>query len=347
VRRSACAFAEERHPVERDHRLADPLHVPLGARDGGDRTEGEEADRPPASVDHGIRREATRRRDLVHEATDGDVLIDHDGIPHHEIADVQPRERLVGRDVPRLGGRRLEQEPPDEREPRPAERPLDDEHENAEPDEQVAETPADVGRHSRCPPEIASRPPERCTQHAAPVQRQRRGEVEREHGQVDVAEPGGGAVERAREARERKHHERNPKSERDERARDRDSKLGARARERPFELRDTAEQPQRDAVDLDPLASRLPRMAQLVKKQRGKEEERGDDGEGEGEVRTLGEDRVLGWEHARRERPDDQREDDQPAPIDPDLNAAEAAECEVSVHGTRSSLVRRRRSMRS
>src|SRR5918995_5455740 len=49
---------------------------------------------------------------------------------------------------------------------------------------------------------------------------------------------------------------------------------------------------------------------------------------------SVGEPRILLGEDAGGERPDDQREDDQPAPVDPNAHPRDPAEFEVAVHAT-------------
>ena len=61
---------------------------------------------------------------------------------------------------------------------------------------------------------------------------------------------------------------------RDERACDRDPELGPGAREAALELGEAAEQPQVDPFDLDALAPRLERVAELVEQQRYEEQQR-------------------------------------------------------------------------
>jgi hypothetical protein len=124
-----------------------------------------------------------------------------------------------------------------------------------------------------------------------PSSGKRGNQVEDEQGEVDVAEPGGNAVDGARQPCERKQGEATAENDRDEWACNRYSKFRARARERTFELGHAAEEPERDPVDLQPVASGLPRMSELVKKHRGKEHESG--GDGHGEMNTVGELRVL------------------------------------------------------
>ena len=124
--------------------------------------------------------------------------------------------------------------------------------------------------------------------------------------------------------------EREPEQQRDGRPGDRDPELRARRAEHPAELGDAAEQPERDPLDLHPLPPRLERMAELVQEQRGEEDRRGR--ECHDDVRAVRETRVLVGEDAGRERPDDQREDDQPRPVDPDLDPGDAAEADAGVH---------------
>jgi hypothetical protein len=68
----------------------------------------------------------------------------------------------------------------------------------------------------------------------------------------------------------------------------------------------------------------------FVEQDRDEEQERRDDRHRE--MRAAGEPRVLGREDSVGECPDDQRKDDEPAPADPHLNAADAAERDVAVH---------------
>src|ERR687888_2732853 len=84
--------------------------------------------------------------------------------------------------------------------------------------------------------------------------------------------------------------------ERDQRPGNRDAKLGAGTGEHALELRDAAEEPERDPFDRDPLSACPQRMPELVQQQRA-EEERGRD-ERHREMRTGAEARVR-----RREDP--------------------------------------------
>ena len=233
-------------------------------------------------------------------------------------------KRGLGRDVSSLCRCGLQQEPADERKPRSAERTLEDEHRESQPDEQVAEDPPDVGADPGCPGEIAFALPQRRPQHAAAVERQRRDQVEDQQGEIDVAEPGSDAVDGARQSGDRDQHEDDTENERHERPCDRDPELRARAGESTLELRHTPEQPERDPVDLQPLSPRLPGMAELVQEDRNDEQESRDDRHRE--VRVAGKSRIRGWKDSVCERPDDQREDDEPTPVDPHLDAADAAE---------------------
>src|SRR4051812_45004777 len=103
-----------------------------------------------------------RPGDVVHESPDREIGVDRHRVAHHQVAYSQTIERCFRRDIARLRAGGLEQEPADEREPRSAERSLEDEHRDPEADEQVAETPADAGGYLRRPSKIASAPPERC-----------------------------------------------------------------------------------------------------------------------------------------------------------------------------------------
>lgn len=89
--------------------------------------------------------------------------------------------------------------------------------------------------------------------------------VEGEQEEVDVAEPGrdpvDGGGKRAAPGDEDEEH---AEGERDEWPGDGDPELGAGAREQPIELGDAAEQPQRDALDLQPAVEEDERRAPSV-----------------------------------------------------------------------------------
>jgi hypothetical protein len=91
-----------------------------------------------------------------------------------------------------------------------------------------------------------------------------------------------------------------------------------------------AEEPECDAVDLHSLVAGLQGVSQLVEKERDEKEDRRRDRHPD--VGTFGEAGVLRREDAVRERPGDQREDDQPAPVDPDPDACNPAELDVRLH---------------
>jgi hypothetical protein len=67
-----------------------------------------------------------------------------------------------------------------------------------------------------------------------------------------------------------------------------------------------------------------------VKQDRGEEEQSGD--YSHPEVGPVREPVVLRREHAARERPDDEHENDQPAPVDPDADAGDPAELDAAGH---------------
>src|SRR5207244_3355749 len=91
-----------------------------------------------------------------------------------------------------------------------------------------------------------------------------------------------------------------------------------------------SEQPERDPVDLQPFPPGLPGMPELVQKDRDEEQESRDDRHRQ--MRAAGEARILGPKDSVGERPDDQREDHEPTPADPHLDAADAAERDLAVH---------------
>lgn len=106
-------------------------------------------------LEHRIRRVTPRPRDLVHEFAKAEVSVDGHGLTDHQIAHLEAVEGLLGRDVAGFRCRRLEQEPADKREPRPAERSVHDEHKDPETDEEEADATADSGSHPRRPLQIA------------------------------------------------------------------------------------------------------------------------------------------------------------------------------------------------
>jgi hypothetical protein len=113
-------------------------------------------------------------------------------------------------------------------------------------------------------------------------------------------------------------HKEHAERERDEWARDRDTKLCDRASERTLELGDAAEEPERDPIDLDPFATSLESVSELVQEDREEEEERRDDRHRD--VSCLRQARIRRGKDPRRQRPDDQGEDDEPAPVDAKLD---------------------------
>ena len=209
---------------------------------------------------------------------------------------------------------------------------LEDEQEDPARDHQVAEPAADVCRDPGRPGEVLLRAPEGGAQHAPAVERQRRQQVEGEQEQVQVPEPRGDAVDGVGQVgRPGDERERQAEGERDERAGDRDPELGAGTLEHPAELRHAPEQPQRDPVDLHPLVLGLERVPELVREQGGEEEHGAD--HRHRQVRAVREPGVLRREDRGRPRPHDQREDDEPAPVDPDADPPDREQLEARAHG--------------
>jgi len=71
-------------------------------------------------------------------------------------------------------------------------------------------------------------------------------------------------------------------------------------------------------------------VSELVQQERSEEEERGCDGHRD--VLAVGEAGVLRREDGSRERPDDQREHDQPTPVGTDPDAGDPAQLEGRIH---------------
>jgi hypothetical protein len=253
------------------------------------------------------------------------------GFAHHQVGDAHAAERLTGRERPHLARRRPEEKPAEEGEPDAPERAQKDELGKPAGNEEVGEAAGDAAGGPGRGRQISRSRPERRTEHTPAVERQRRDHVEQEQKEVDEPEPRGDAVHRARKIEQPGgEHEQDPDRERDERAGDRDPELRPRAREHALEARDPAEEPEGDSVDLDALAPSLERVPQLVQQERGEEERRRDDGHGE--VRRVGEAGVLVREDGVGERPGDEHEDDEPAPVDPDPDPRDPADREALTH---------------
>ena len=243
----------------------------------------------------------------------------------------KPAQRLLHGEIPHLGTGGLEQEPAEEREPDAREGAEEDDLGEPERDEEVREDPCHRGRRGRRPDEIALCLPEERPEHAPSVERKRGQQIEDEQDEVDEPHVADDGVDRVGKARnDRDENEGDADRQRHERPCDRDSELRPGAREHPPELRHAAEEPERDPFDLHALAAGDERVPELVEEQRPEEEHGGHDRHREvGPVAPPG-GRVR--EDARGERPDDQREDDEPAPVDADLDPRDAAEPEARAH---------------
>src|SRR3954451_24137263 len=285
-----------------------------------------------AVVRDGVRRMPGRPGDVVHELAERDIGIRRHGIANDQVSDLQPPEGLAGEQRAVLRRRGLQEKPADEGDPERAVGALPDGEPDAAEDEEVAEAlpdeRSDVGR----PAEVAARAPEGGSEHAASVEWQRGQEVEEEEDEVDVAEPRGDAVCHLRQARfPGEEDEHRPEDERHEGARDRDPKLRPGTRKHSSELGDAAEEPERDALDLDSFALGLERVPELVHEQRGEEEKRRDDRHaGVSALVVAG---VRARKDPGRERPNDEREDDRPAPVHAEANAGDAAQRQAVAHG--------------
>jgi len=73
-------------------------------------------------------------------------------------------------------------------------------------------------------------------------------------------------------------------------------------------------------------------VAELVQQERGEEEKRRRDGQRK--VLAVREAGILGWEDRCRERPDDEREDNQPAPVEADPDSGDPTQLDRRVHKT-------------
>ena len=254
-------------------------------------------------------------------------------VTHHQVSHAEAGERLARQQVPVLGAGGLEEEPADEGQPGAAEGALEDEQAETHGDEDVAEGASNPGRDARGPCEVVPSGPEGRSQHSPTVERERREKIEDEECQVDVAEPGGGAVHRLRRRREPgEEHEEDAEHEGDDRSGDRNPELSARTRKHALEPGHTSEEPERDAVDLHSLPACDERVPVLVHEQRDEEEQCRRDRHAE--VRAIGQSRVHAREDRLGERPDDQREDDEPAPVDADPDPGDATQRDAVVHGT-------------
>ena len=106
-------------------------------------------------------------------------------------------------------------------------------------------------------------------------------------------------------------------------ARDRDPKLRPRARKHALELRHPTEEPESYPLDLHAVAAGLEGVPELVQEERGEEDETRDDRHRHGKRRRAA---GVALREDAGERPGDQREDDQPAPVDAELDAGDPAD---------------------
>src|ERR1051325_5186823 len=111
----------------------------------------------------------------------------------------------------------MQEVPANEGEPGAAEGALKEEHQEAEPDQQVAEALADLRGDASRPGEVSFGAPESGVQDPAAVQRAGGNQVEDAQDQVDVTQPGGDAVDVTRRMSHRDQDEDHAEADRHER----------------------------------------------------------------------------------------------------------------------------------
>ena len=201
---------------------------------------------------------------------------------------------------------------------------------HAHRDEQDADDEAGArGGDLRAAPILAYRPDDR-GEDAAAVERGARQQVEHAEHEIDETDVERNRRQKTAVAERRRESERGSDegdAEADARrgSGDRDEKLAARVLGFVLEAGDAAEQPQGDAFDALAAALRDERVRELVGEDRGEEH-----GGGEDRGRPVGA-AGVGFEvgeHARGEGVREQASDEEQAPVDTDLDAADAAEAD-------------------
>ncbi len=171
-------------------------------------------------------------------------------------------------------------------------------------------------------------PPEDRPEQSAAVQGRRGDEIEHGQHEVDQGKPcehPDHQLGHPGKAQEDRYGEKGGGDDHaDQRPHGGDSQLGTGIRCVAGEARDAAEQPQRDALDGDPVAAGDDRVREFVGQQGQEEDRTGCQAtDGVGNRRCTG---VQEREAAGRQPERDQAEDNQHAPVDPDVDAGNPSE---------------------
>ncbi len=262
---------------------------------------------------------------LVGELLQGGGARDHRHVRRHHLRHRMAGEPPLHRLLAHLRGRGAVEEPADERDPEPVGDPPPDDLPGAVQDEQQREPAADGGRHPGRPPHVARHRPDDRAEDPSPVEGEARNEVEERQRAVDEREVLEQPEQRSAATDEGLQQlEQRREREADDGTGQRHEELGQRARGIGGNLRDAAEDEQRDAAHRDPEAHGDDRVAQLVQ-QHADEQHHGRQRphrpvEGRrppGELRRI----VAGRHH-----PGDEGEDQEPGVIEADRDTEYAAE---------------------
>jgi hypothetical protein len=271
---------------------------------------------------------------LVQELLDRLLRIGDEHRTAHHPADRQPAEPPGHVGLLLLGGGGVDEEQADEAQPQSAQPAAGDQLEGAEGDEHEPEEPPRPGRRHRRGPRVAAPPPQQRPQQPAAVERGRRDQVEQGQRDVDdgeVVQDGHGQSAGAGQPRQDGgRREQRGEDETGQRADTGDAELRPRGPRAAAQPGDPAEQPQRDALHLDPVAPGDQRVGQLVREERGEEGRRGHQGGGGvGQAAAAGQDQR---EPAQRQATGDDQHDHQDAGVHADPDAGDAAQTEGLVH---------------
>jgi hypothetical protein len=226
-----------------------------------------------------------------------------------------------------FGAGRADQEPAEQDEPDPAVVAQGQDEIDADDGQDPAEYLAGPGGPYLGLQLVLGDGPQHRPQQPSPVQRCGRDHVEHRQQDVDPAEPGQRGHQHLRAAacsgRPGQQREQPAEQQAAERAGAGHAEFGPRIGELALEPGHSAQQPQRDVLDLDPVTPRHERMGQFVGEQGRHVDQRGQHGGHDVfRLRTM---RDLGGELADREPVGQQGHDDQHAPVHADPDAGDPA----------------------
>ncbi len=264
----------------------------------------------------------------------GDRIRGHDATDR-DTAEHAPQLGLAG-----LRGRRADEEPANQRGPQAGQ--IRPEPYRREPGQhhEPAQRPARCRRSASGSQPVAGAMPQICPQQSSPVERGGRQRVEDGQQDVDRGQPYDrldyepGRVQRVQtgcHAREDTTHQQTG-----ERTHGRDAQLGTRRRGLAVQTGGAAQHPQGDPVDLNAIAASDHGVCQLVRQQRGQEDDRRQ--QRQSPVQQDGTAGVGGWELTVCESDGHQGDDDQDAPVQADPHAGDPAEGQRLIHEARLAL---------